>query len=113
MNQPVAATGHSYDVGIATVVVTQCLAQRRNVNVQVIFRDCASSPQSGHQFVLADHCSFCQCKQAKEVEGATAQFYKVVIVQQPMPSEIEPEAAEADFLGIIRKLYQISSSFRT
>ena len=113
MRQPIAAAWHGYNVAIAVAALVQCLAQRRDVDVQVVFGDRTSRPQSRHQFVFADHGAFCRCEQAEDVERAPTELYRFAIMQQAPSLKIEPKATEADVLGIIRKLHQIASDFRT
>jgi hypothetical protein len=103
MRQPIAAARHGYDVAVAPAALVQRLAQRRDVDVQIVFRDHALWPQPCHQLVLADHAASCRCKQAEDIERPPADLYRLAIVQQTPPSEVEPEPTEANLLRIIRK----------
>jgi hypothetical protein len=65
---------------ILTVLV-QRLAQRRDVDVQIVFRDRAPRPQPCHQLVLTDDGPFRRCEQVEDIEGSAAELYGLAIVQ--------------------------------
>jgi hypothetical protein len=82
-----------------------------------VFHDRAPRPQPRHQFILADHGAFCRCEQTEDIERSAAEFHRLAIVQEATPSKIEPEPADANLLGVIRKpastgLYFPLKSFR-
>src|SRR5690349_11825359 len=101
MRQSIAAARHGYDITVASAAFVQRLAQRRDVDVQIVFLDRAPGPQPRHQLLLADDDASCRCEQAEDIECPPAELYGPIIVQQEPPSEIEPEPAESNLLGII------------
>src|SRR5262249_29768265 len=113
IRQPVAAPRHGDNVGITLGVLVQSLAQRRDVDVQIVFRDHAPGPQPCNQLVLADYRASCRCKKPEDIECPPADLYGLAIVQQAPPPEIEPEPAEANLLRIIRKPHRLAYILRT
>src|SRR5579872_87012 len=75
MRQPVAAARHRDDIAVTPVTLVQRLAQRRDVDVQVVFGDGATRPQPGHQLVFADHGARGRCEQAQNVACAATKLH--------------------------------------
>jgi len=74
--------------------------QGAHLDLQIRFLDERLRPSSGQQLVLANHLTGAFDKSGQNIEGATAEPYRLVALKQDPLCRKEPERAKRDRVTI-------------
>ena len=98
-HEAIAPSGDREQVALAVARRAQHLAQRGNVDLNVIFFHHDPGPDLGHEFVLGHQLAVAAHQQQQDIKGPLTERHRHTVRQQFAPRDQQTERAEHECFG--------------
>ena len=98
-DEAVAAARHGHQVALPALFLVERLAERRDLDLEVVLFDDQPRPYPGQEFILADDISSGRGQHGQDVERPAAEPHRDSVARQLPPPEVESKSAECDLVA--------------